>query len=304
MFNHHLKKNRPMRIDPPMKGMPHSSIVFVRDARMLEPLIALEHQKSRTALLFDPGHPESVKVNPLFMADSTTLDWITSFFYESQLASLNDDRDLFRDLLDIAINAPTQEATLAGIYAQAGLGPEELKRLFSLRGRSEHARFLNRFDQLSFPAQNGVLDRICRHLSFLQDAQISSAFSRAELYQPILFTEPILLVIAVPRAFPEADKILDFLFQWMLHQILIRPGRPDDLPLCIFLEGVSSPESHVLKALRERCVGVFSLSNRGEAACLNRPEGLALNHFAILCFKKAVALAGSRFHPLFKIRKG
>ena len=303
MFNHHLNKNRPMRIDSPMKGMPHSSIIFATDARMLEPLIALEHQKSRTALLFDPGHPESIGVNPLFTADSETLDWIASFFYGSQPASLSD-RALFRDLLDIVVTGPIREATLPGIYAQAGLGPEELKRLFSWRGRPEHRRFLSRVDRLSLPAQKETLDRIRRQLSFVANARIAPAFSRAELYPPILFTELILLVIAVSRACPEADKILDFLFQWMLHQILIRPGRPDDLPLCIFLEGLVPPESHVLKALREMCVGVFSLSNRGEAACLNRPEGLALNHFAILCFKKAIALAGSRFHPLFKIRKG
>ncbi|MFY9270823.1 MAG: hypothetical protein WAO55_13860 [Candidatus Manganitrophaceae bacterium] len=234
---------------------------------MLELLTGLENQKSRTVLLFDPGHPDSVKVNPLFLADSETLDWISSFFYGSPPASLSDDCALFRDLLDIAIGGPVQEGTLPGIYAQAALGPEGIKRLFSLRGRPEHVRFLNRFNRLSLPAQKETLDQIRRHLSFLRDSQISAAFSRAELYPPILFTEQILLVIAVSHAHPEADKILDFLFQWMLHRILIRPGRSDDLPLYIYLEGISSLESHVLEALGKKRVGVLSLLDRGETIC-------------------------------------
>lgn len=278
MFHHRLNKNRPMQIDSPMKGIPHSSIVFATDARMLEPLIALERQKSTTALLFDPGHPESIGVNPLFMAGSETLDWIVSFFYGS--ASLSDDRALFRDLLDIAISGPIQEATLPGVYAQAALGPEELKRLFSWRGRPEHLRFLHHFCRLSFPAQKKALDRIRRHLFFLEDPRIASAFSRAQLYPPILFTEPILLVIAVSRAYPDADNILAFLFQWMLHRIRIRTGRPDDLPLFIYLEGIASAESHLLEALgKERAL---SLLDRGGAAGSNPPEGV---FFASLRFK-------------------
>ncbi|TAJ99894.1 MAG: hypothetical protein EPO39_16270 [Candidatus Manganitrophaceae bacterium] len=287
-----------------MKRLAHSSIVFARNAEGLELPTGLENRKAKTVLLFDPGHPESVKANPLFMADSETLDWIASFFYGSEPAALNDDRALFRDLLDIAVTGPIQEATLPGIDAQAALGPEELKRLFSLRGRPEHIRFLNRFNQLSFHSQKEALDRIRRHLSFLENARIAPAFSRAELYPPILFTEPILLVIAVSHACPEADKILAFLFQWMCHQILMRPSRPDDLRLLIYLEGVVSPESHVLKALGKKRVGVFSLSNRGEAAFLNPPEGLAVNPFAILSFKKAISLPGSLLHQLFRVRKG
>lgn len=299
MFNHRLNKNRPMRIDSLMKGMPRSSIVFVTDGKMIDLLIGMEHQKARTVLLFDPGHPESVKVNPLFMADSATLDWIASFFYESPSISLSDDRGLFRDLLDIAINAPTQEATLPGIYAQAALGPEELKRLFSLRGRPEHVRFLSRFDRRSFPAQKEALDRIRRPLSFLKDSRIASAFSRAELYLPILFVEPILLVITVSHAYPGADTICNFLFHWTLRQILARTSRPEDRPLYLYLRDLVPPESHVLNALGQKRVGLFSLSDRWETVCLNQIERGALDNFAILNLKKAIEFPGRLFHQFF-----
>lgn len=282
-----------------MKGMLHSSIVFATNAQMLERLIEMEHQKARTLLLFDPGHPESVKVNPLFMADSETLDWIASFFYGSEPAALSDDRGLFRDLLDIAINAPTREATLPGIDAQAALGPEELKRLFSLRGRPEHARFLHRFNRRSFPAQKEALGQIRRHLSFLKDSRIAPAFSRAELYLPILFTEPILLVIAVSHAYPEADTIRNFLFHWTLRKILARLSRPEDRPLCIYLRDLIPPESDVLNALGQKRVGLLTLSDRGETICLNQIERGALDNFAILNLKKAIEFPGRLFHPFF-----
>ncbi|NKE70180.1 hypothetical protein [Candidatus Manganitrophus noduliformans] len=254
---------------------------------MLEQLIVgLDHQKSRTVLLFDPGNPKSVRVDPLFLADSETLDWIASFFYRSQPTSLSDDQGLFRDLLDIAVGGPVQEATLPGVYALAGLGPEELKRLFSLRGRPEHIRFLTRFNRLSFSAQKEGLDRICRSLSFLGDSQIAAAFSRAELYLPILFSEPILLAIAVSPAYSDVNRILPFLFQWTLHQILIRRSKPDDLPLFIDLGGLAPPEGRLLNALGEKCVGLLSLSDQGESACPIPPQGVFLNEFAFLSFKK------------------
>lgn len=286
MFNNHLNNNRSMRIDSLMKGMPCSSVVFVRDPDMIEHLIGLKNQKAGTVLIFDPGNPKSVRVNPLFWADPETLDWIASFFYGSQPNSLSDDQGLFRDLLDVALGGPVQEATLPGVYAQARLGSEELKRLFSLRGRPEHVRFLTRFNRLSFPAQKEALDRICRPLSFLGDSQIAAAFSRAELCLPILFSEPILLAIAVSPACSDADKILSFLFKWTLHQILMRPSKPDDLPLFIYLGGLASPEGRLLNALEEKGVDLFSPSDQGESACPIPPEGVFLNDFAFLSFKK------------------
>lgn len=286
MSDNRLKNNRSVRIDSLMKGMPCSSVVFATDADMIEHLVGLKHQKAGTVLIFDPGNTKSVRVNPLFGADPETLDWIASFFYGSLPASLSNDQGLFRDLLDIAVAGPVQEATLPGIYAQSKLGPEGLKRLFSLRGRPEHLRFLTRFNRLSFSAQKEALDRICRHLSFLRDAQIALAFSRPELYLPLLFSEPTLLAITVSPAYSDADKILSFLFHWTLHQILMRPSKPDDLPLFIYLEGLAPPEGRFLNALGEKRVGLLSLSDQGKSACPIPPEGVFLNDFAFLSFKK------------------
>lgn len=225
-----------------------SAIVFSSDQELTDIPADLWKRTGRQVFTFDLTKEDSISVNPLWEGDSEMIDRIVlALSGRGEEISL-EDQQLFGGFIRSACSTTTVGLSLPNLYRLLERGPQFF----------QNGGMRSRKDMLSATEASRLYRILTERLSPFEDERIAAAFSRPEVFVPIYYHQPSLLLVKTSQTYPQ---LIGLVFYWILHQILIHP-RVGHSGLFLYLDGLPLPPLRDLMQLTRKRVGIHYLADQ------------------------------------------